>query len=137
MADFLISFEKTNINEGGTADSSHDGGKFTWGGIASRWHPEFPGWPIIYKAVEDLGLTGKTLDNPHTWKQIDAALAGNALLFQMKKDFYKKEFWDKLNLDTEPVQIIADTAYDAGVNKAWQREKKWLAESRKEADEIV
>ena len=137
MAEFLISYGKTGRNEGGLADSSHDAGKLTWAGIASRFHPEFEGWTIIHKVIEDLGLTGKTLDNPHAWKQVDAVLSQNKELEQMKLAFYKKGFWDVLNLDNEPDQLIADTAYDAGVNKAWQREKKWLEQSKEEASEIV
>lgn len=138
MAEFKKSWAKTSHNEGGYANDSRDAGKETFKGIARHFWPQWEGWPIVDAAVEKLGLTGKTLDaGEHVWKLIDAELASNQELDAAVQAFYKKNFFDPLNLDNEPEQLIADVAFDTAVNKGKEREKNWLNRAREEANEIV
>ena len=47
MADFLISFKKTNINEGGFVDDPSDSGGMTYAGVSRKWFPNWEGWKIV------------------------------------------------------------------------------------------
>ena len=134
MADFKISWLKTSTNEGGYVNNSKDPGKETYRGISIRFWPKWEGWPTVHAVI---GFAN-TLDAGNVvWKAITSELANNIELDKMVQAFYKLHFWDPLDLSSEPDQSIADSAFDAAVNKGVGKEKKSLEQSRNEADEIV
>lgn len=94
MADFLPAFEKMLRNEGGyrLVEVAGDRGGQTYAGIARNIHPGWPGWTY--------------LDGPSPDPQ------QLALLVQA---FYRKEFWDRLNVSELP-QPVAEALFDFAVN---------------------
>ena len=137
MADIKKSWAKTSKNEAGYANNSKDTGKETWRGIAIVFNPEWKGWAIIHKAIADLGITN-TLDcSKETRQRIDKALYAIPELDELVMELYKTKYWDPLKLDDEKDQLLADTVFDAAVLMGMEREKKFIEQSRKEADEIV
>ena len=95
MADFLIAFEKTIVDEGGYVLHTVPGdtGGMTYAGIARNPNPQWPGWNLI-----DNGA----IDNP--------------LLTGMVRNFYKVEFWDRIRGDEITNQIVAENLFNFGVN---------------------
>ena len=95
MADFIPSFEKMILNEGGYVlhNVSGDRGGQTYAGIAKNFHPGWGGWAII-----DRG----DMDNP--------------ALTRMVRDFYEDNFWNKVKGDDLTNQGIAEAVFDFAVN---------------------
>lgn len=109
--DFEISYKKTNINEGGWVHEDGDTGLETYCGISRKWFPDWAGWPIVdaHKPLEK----GQHIKDEN--------------LIKLKKEFYKKEFWDKLFPKGEcDSQELADQAYDFAVNVGVPEAKKLL-----------
>src|ERR1035437_1842856 len=116
MADFKKAWVKTSKNEAGYANNSKDSGRETYRGIAIASNPKWEGWRIVHKAIAGLGIKN-TLDAGKTiWQKIDNALANIPGLDETVSIFYKKNYWDTLNLDNEPDQLIAETVFDTAVN---------------------
>lgn len=131
MADFNPSWKKTSRHEAGTVDNSNDKGKLTYRGITTASHPDWEGWPIVHKAIADLGITATLNAGRAVWAKIDAALAGNTVLDAMVQEFYKKNYWDPLDLDNEPSQLIADEVFDTAVNMGVGAARKFIEEARR------
>lgn len=95
MANFQPAFEAMIRNEGGYVNHTVPGdrGGQTYAGIARRFHPDWPGWPLI-----DAGQ----MDDPR--------------LTQAVFDFYKTAFWDRLRGDDISNQRIAASVFDFAVN---------------------
>jgi len=129
MADYKKAIPGLLENEGEYVNDSRDSGKETYKGITMRWFPDWEGWKIIHKVIADLGITD-TLDNREAYKKISVALRSIPELAEMTIQFYKKEFWDKLNLDNEPDQDIANYDFDMSVNNSTQKADR----IRKDAD---
>ncbi|MFA5349347.1 MAG: glycosyl hydrolase 108 family protein [Candidatus Paceibacterota bacterium] len=137
MADINLSFKKTFKNEGGYTHNSHDTGKETYKGISIVFNPDWPGWKIIHKTIKSLGINN-TLDcSLSTRTKIDNALENLPELQEQVIKLYKVKYWDPLNLDNEPNQIIADSVFDSAVLIGVMREKKSIEDARKKADEII
>lgn len=133
MALFKLAWEKTSKNEGGYVNNSKDNGKETYRGIASAYFPNWEGWEIVHKTISDLGITD-TLDcSKEVRTKIDKALALIPELDEMVQKFYKKEFWDKLKLDDETDQDIANYDFDMAVNNGTGRANR----IRNNADENI
>lgn len=96
MADFDQAYERTVTNEGGykLTTTPGDRGGMTYAGISRKFHPTWRGWDFI----DD--------------KMVPPS--------QLVRDFYRSEFWDKLNLSQISDQRIAQTIYDFGVNADWR-----------------
>lgn len=96
MADFLKAFERTLSNEGGykLIDVAGDRGGMTYAGIARKFHPSWVGWLSI-----DAGKVPAT---------------------ELVREFYRREFWDKLGADRIEPQRVAETIYDFAVNADWR-----------------
>lgn len=88
---FEQAFSATMRREGGYKlhTVAGDRGGMTYAGIARRFHPNWAGWRFI-----DQG------DTPPT---------------DMVRDFYRREFWNRLNCDAMPERIAA-SIFDFGVN---------------------
>lgn len=100
MADFKISYSKTKQFEGGYAHVDGDTGEETYAGISRKWFPKWEGWAVVDKH--------KPLTNNQHIKDSN--------LDKCLEDFYKKEFWDKINGDAIPLQKMADEQFDMAVN---------------------
>lgn len=134
MGDFKKSWPKTSRNEGGFVNNSRDKGKMTYRGIASSFFPKWEGWMTVNAAIAALGI-GETLDcSPDIRRKIDAALSKNSALDEMVQRFYKKEFWDKLDLDKEEDQLICDEVFDTAVNMGVGTAKKFYNEAKGKAN---
>jgi lysozyme family protein len=66
-----------------------DRGGMTYAGVARKFHPDWPGWRYI-----DEGATPPT---------------------DLVREFYRREFWSRLNCDAMPERIAA-SIFDFGVN---------------------
>lgn len=100
MADFNIAYTITSVNEGGYANVSGDTGGETYAGISRKWFPNWAGWRIV-DAHKPLKHNQKIVS-----KELD----------QLKKQFYKTEFWDKIAGDKINDQQFANRSYDFAVN---------------------
>jgi lysozyme family protein len=95
MADFLPAFEKMIIAEGGYRlhDVALDRGGRTFAGIASRYHPDWPGWEYVNRGQ---------FDDPK--------------LTQLVRDFYHENFWAPIHGDELLEQRTAESLFDFAVN---------------------
>lgn len=100
MAKFEIAYKKTNRNEGGWNHTPGDNGGETYCGIARKFWPQWAGWKIV--------------DENKPLKK--GEVINNMQLENLKKQFYKVNFWDKIGGDEIEFQDTADTLYDFGVN---------------------
>ncbi|MGV8094526.1 MAG: glycoside hydrolase family 108 protein [Mangrovibacterium sp.] len=113
MADFLLAYKKTSSNEGGYSNDPDDRGKETVFGISRANFPNWAGWKIVdqLKAQNPAGFVSLIL--------------ANADLKILVANFYRQEFWDKLNCSKMP-QEIADEVYDTSVNQGLIPAGKYL-----------
>ncbi len=94
MADFNPCFEKVINLEGGYVlhEVPGDRGGMTYAGIARNSWPKWPGWPKIEAGEIDGDLT------------------------EMVREFYRREFWDRIRGDEIQQQTAAFMIYDFAVN---------------------
>jgi lysozyme family protein len=116
MADFMVQYKKTCVNEGLLSNDSGDSGGLTWKGISIVYEKDWKGWAIITQTVSDLGLRIDQLDNPASLKKVSAALVANEALEAQVQAIYKSKYWDVMRLDACPSQSIAGELFDSGVN---------------------
>ena len=102
MADFKQAYNITMAHEGGYANDKADTGGETWKGIARNKNPKWSGWTVVDEYRGKSGFPDNLNSAP--------GLQELVLLF------YKKEFWDPLNLDSVNDQPIANEMFDTGVN---------------------
>lgn len=107
MADFKTAYTKTAVVEGGYANDPDDRGDETYKGIARKMDPTWKGWPIIDDIKRRV---------PNSAAHINAAAEGNGQLQGTVIDYYKRNYWDVLNLDHIEDQRVANELYDTGVN---------------------
>lgn len=92
MADFLVSFERMIVNEGGYVlhDVAGDRGGQTYAGIARNRWPQWAGWAVID--------------------------AGGEPQADLVRGFYRAHFWTVMRLDEAKDQRVAQMLFDFGVN---------------------
>ncbi len=116
MIDFFgEAFLFTVGNEGDYVNNPDDRGGETYMGIARNFHPSWPGWKIIDDAKEHAGhLLSKPPQKP------PASTIENLLKHTTIKDsvsfFYKKNFWEPLQLSKLYSRAIAIKIFDMAVN---------------------
>lgn len=95
MAKFQDAFDLMIVNEGGYISHTvaGDRGGQTYAGIARKFHPRWPGWPLVDK---------HDMDNPQ--------------LTHLVADFYQQEYWQAIQGDRIQQQRIAETIFDFAVN---------------------
>ena len=95
MANFDPAFDKMIRNEGGFKLTNIEGdrGGQTYAGIARNVHPGWPGWRFV-----------------------DAGDLTQVELTQSVRDFYRREFWDRVSGDSITSQTVAETLFDFAVN---------------------
>ena len=102
--DFQISFNKAMSFEGYANNNPADKGGFTYKGISRLMHPSWPGWEIIDNILRS------------TDYQSVQQLNDNAVLQTEVINFYRTEFWNKLQGDLLPSQLIADELLESSIN---------------------
>lgn len=102
MADFIQAYKVTLAHEGGYSNNPNDIGLETYKGISRKYQSSWAGWNIIDQLKRNANFP-KSLDD-------------NKPLQDLVMGFYKKEFWDKLNLDKSNDQRIATEMFDTAVN---------------------
>lgn len=122
MAKFEDAIEKTILKEGGYVNNKNDKGGETYMGISRKAHPDSKIWTI----VDVITKKYKTV------KTINKYLRANIELTNLIKDIYKKEYWDKLSLDKEKSQRLANQIFDNAVNMGVSKTKKMLERVRNE-----
>lgn len=90
---FEEAFKRTSKNEGGYSNHPADKGAETYAGISRRWFPEWEGWLLI----DDGDSRSRRLDS-------------------LVKLFYRREFWDKMQLDAVYNEKLQTQLFDFGVN---------------------
>lgn len=109
---FEIAYKKTAVVEGGYANDPQDSGGETWRGISRNNFPDWPGWAIIDGHK-------KKIEFPHV-------LYGDAALQDFVLAFFKKNFWDRLNLDLIHNPQMRAELYDTAVNMGVKTSAKFL-----------
>lgn len=107
MANFDIAFRRTISAEGGYVNDPDDRGGETYMGISRKAHPTSKIWTYIDK-VDKKGKTKK---------QITAILKKNNWLTAEVKQIYKKDYWDKFELDYCKSQKFSNEIFDDAVNR--------------------
>ena len=107
MANFDIAFRRTISAEGGYVNDPNDKGGETYMGISRRAHPTSKIWTYIDK-VDKKGKTNK---------QITAILKTNNWLTHEIKEIYKKDYWNKFELDDCKSQKFSNEIFDDAVNR--------------------
>jgi len=115
MVDFLISFQKTMLYEGGYSNDLNDLGGETYRGVSRKNNSTWSGWNIIdsYK------------NKPNFPKSLDT---DNSLQDSVKQ-FYKINYWDKFSGDQISNQDIVNFLFDCSVNLGLFRTIMFLQKS--------
>lgn len=115
MANFDKSFDKLILTEGGYVNDPKDKGGETYLGISRVHHPDSLMWPLIDNVKETYGT-----------KEITKILKENDIITNEVRDIYKKDYWDKFDLDNVNNQKIAHEIFDDAVNRGVKAATKTL-----------
>lgn len=115
MANFDKSFNKLILTEGGYVNDPKDKGGETYLGISRVHHPDSLMWPLIDNIKET-----------HKIKEITKILKENDIITNEARDIYKKDYWDKFDLDNVNNQKIAHEIFDDAVNRGVKAATKTL-----------
>ena len=117
---FLISLNKTLPKEGFINNNPKDNGGYTGiypdsigKGISRAKHPSWKGWRIIDSVLSSLSVAPRNIKKRVI---LDEVFNANLPLNRLVKDFYRAEFWNKIQGDLLPSQLIADELFDTSVN---------------------
>ena len=110
---FLISLNKTLPKEGFINNNPKDKGGYTYKGISREKHPSWKGWRIIDSVLSSLSVAPRNIKKRVI---LDEVFNANLPLNRLVKDFYRAEFWNKIQGDLLPSQLIADELFDTSVN---------------------
>jgi lysozyme family protein len=102
--DFQISFNKSMSAEGLISNNENDKGGFSYKGISRKMHPSWSGWQIIDSIYRSTDYQSVQLLN------------SNASLQTAVKEFYRTEFWNKIQGYLLPSQLIANELFDSSIN---------------------
>ena len=114
---FETAYKRLLGHEGGYSNHPADRGGETYKGVARKFHPNWDGWEFIDLARDSEDFP-KCLDE-------------DELLDEFVKEFYKKEYWDKIKLDEFPTGLgdLQFEIFDTAVNMGWRRAGKLLQRS--------
>jgi lysozyme family protein len=102
MADFNNAFQLMIAHEGGYVNDPDDPGGETYKGVARKIFSKWSGWIIVDTLKRQSGFP--------------ASLDKDADLQEAISDFYRVNFWDKINGDKIANQEVANSIFDFGVN---------------------
>jgi lysozyme family protein len=123
-ADFKKALELTLKNEGGYVNNSIDHGGETYRGITRHFYPKWKGWKIVDSVKLRLGYKKIINCSVKVRRTVNKSLANVQSLYPLIEKFYKKEFWDPLNLDKQEDQVLANMIFDSAVNLGIPATKK-------------
>lgn len=106
MANFALSKEYTSDLEGGFWNDPSAG--WTYAGITKKYFPQWPGFAMLAQLQKQY-LKGKPIPRYTKFNYPP--------LIQLVNDFYKNNFWNKLNGQYIANQTIANFMYDFFVHK--------------------
>lgn len=135
MAEYIKGWLKTSKIEAGYAHNPNDSGEETYRGISIKYNPKWEGWIIIHSVIKNMGIIDTLNANKELREKIDQALAAHPLMDKMVTSFYKENYWDPLNLDDEPDQLIAEQVFDTAVNMGVDTARK-LFHTAKEKEDV-
>ncbi|MHB8580959.1 MAG: glycoside hydrolase family 108 protein [Ignavibacteriaceae bacterium] len=110
---FLISLNKILSKEGFINNNPKDKGGYTYKGISRAKHPSWKGWRIIDSVLISLSVAPRDIKKR---VKLDEVFNSNLPLNRLVEDFYRTEFWNKIQGDLLPSQLIADELFDTSVN---------------------
>lgn len=102
MALFETALQKTLLNEGGYVNDPDDPGGETYKGVARKIFSTWDGWQIIDTLKQQSGFP--------------TSLDKNADLQSKVHDFYKTNFWDRVQGDQITDDHVAFSIFDFAVN---------------------
>lgn len=102
MAEFKIALPLILDREGGYGNDPDDVGGETYKGVARKMHSKWDGWAIIDTLKRQSGFSSN----------LDKDLE----LQQSIEDFYRINFWDRINGDQITDQSVANSIMDFAVN---------------------
>jgi len=102
MAEFIIAFRSTILNEGGYVNDPDDPGGETYKGITRKMNSKWEGWITIDLLKRQAGFPGN----------IDR----DAEIRQQVGEFYLVNFWNKIKGDEISNQAVAGSIFDFAVN---------------------
>lgn len=102
MADFTKAFQLVIANEGGYGNDPDDTGGETYKGIARKIFSKWDGWTKIDQLKRQSGFPANLDKDPELQQNVE--------------DFYRINFWDKMNGDLIASQRMAESIFDFGVN---------------------
>ena len=108
MADFDTAYKPVAAWEGGWCDVPGDSGGETYCGCARNFFPTEPIWTVIDREKAHPSFR----QGAHAFSR---HLAGMPQLTGMVKGWYRREWWDKLNLDALE-QTVANELFEQSVN---------------------
>lgn len=102
MAEFKIALLKVLNHEGGYGNDPDDVGGETYKGVARKMHSKWDGWTTIDTLKRQSGFPSNLDKDPELQQSIE--------------DFYRINFWDRINGDQINNQVIADSILDFSIN---------------------
>ena len=110
---FTVSLNKTLTKEGFINNNPKDKGGYTYKGISREKHPSWKGWRIIDSVLGSLSVAPRNIKKRVV---LDDVFNSNLPLNRLVEEFYQTEFWNKIQVDKLPSQLIADELFDTSVN---------------------
>lgn len=125
MADFEKAYDRTAKFEGGYVHDPEDAGGETYKGISRRFHASWAGWGFI----DAEKAKHRDMSTVEARVAFEKALAEGESLQWTVRQFYKVEYWDKVNGDGTRDQALASELYDTAVNMGIHRAILFLQKS--------
>lgn len=111
MANFKTALDKVLQKEGGYVNDPDDAGGETYKGISRKYNPKWLGWSIIDKYKSD----NPNINNSARTKELEKDMKLQKEVYSL----YKNNYWDCLELDDVPNQLVAETMFDTCVNQGF------------------
>jgi lysozyme family protein len=124
MADFNLFFPKLMGHEGGYVNHPADPGAETYAGVARAYNPQWPGWALVDAVKKKLNL-GSFVPLAK-YATINRELAAEPRMKPLLISFYKKLYWDALQLDFVTNQVLAEQLADHGTNAGTSRPARMI-----------
>ncbi len=110
---FETAFTKTVLgHEGAYSNHPTDRGGETFYGISRKYHPGWPGWPVLDSYSQD--------------DKQNLRLSHSLELADLVTDFYFNTFWQPLGLSDINSAKLTGEVFDSAVNMGTSRAAKWL-----------